>query len=191
MDLPKNRQLLPSSCFPPMNYIFLGRMCLVESMLDLRLTAMRRTPKMQVLQKHDTGYGRRKLLHAQVFFRVIEGFLWNTGYFADFVELLCGVIPQNYMKSVISCFITRSLNILQTQKARKISHLRLLSVSGKLRVAGIEPALHAWEARVLPLNDTRMHTQAQCNPAAMSCQAKLNARYLKNTGRRKETSPEP
>ena len=25
----------------------------------------------------------------------------------------------------------------------------------EVRVAGIEPALHAWEARVLPLNDTR------------------------------------
>ena len=25
----------------------------------------------------------------------------------------------------------------------------------RIRVAGIEPALHAWEARVLPLNDTR------------------------------------
>ena len=26
-----------------------------------------------------------------------------------------------------------------------------------IRVAGIEPALHAWEARVLPLNDTRAY----------------------------------
>ncbi len=33
------------------------------------------------------------------FFRDIENFLSDTGYFADFVELLCGVIPQNYTKS--------------------------------------------------------------------------------------------
>ena len=42
------------------------------------------------------------------FFRVIEFFLSNTGYFADFLKLLCGVIPQNYTKSVkfIVCQIT-------------------------------------------------------------------------------------
>ena len=35
------------------------------------------------------------------FLRDIEFFLSDTGYFADFVELLCGVIPQNYTKMVI------------------------------------------------------------------------------------------
>ena len=33
------------------------------------------------------------------FFGVNEFFLVVTAYFADFVELLCWVIPQNYTKS--------------------------------------------------------------------------------------------
>ena len=39
--------------------------------------------------------------------------------------------------------------------AKKISALMAEKMKG-LRATGIEPVSHAWEARVLPLNDARM-----------------------------------
>ena len=49
-----------------------------------------------------------------------------------------------------------------------------------IRVAGIEPALHAWEARVLPLNDTRVVfrvDEAQSIISAGRCQGKRTAAF--------------
>lgn len=43
----------------------------------------------------------------------------------------------------------------------KTKHQHSLNRDGlAIRVAGIEPALHAWEARVLPLNDTRANGES-------------------------------
>ena len=55
--------------------------------------------------------------------------------------------------------------------AKKISALMAEKMKG-LRATGIEPVSHAWEARVLPLNDARF-TEGEDTVMKGVCQVKM------------------